>query len=117
MRIDEATKKMAILVDGTTIETSNETNLELYLQGDKTTQYKVKAIVLKNMSIPEILLIDFFLSYLAKIALLVGTISLDNKYYELNLGNQLMKFENKLINKTRINANITSDLKSQDMEK
>ncbi|KAG0420000.1 hypothetical protein EQH57_0334 [Dictyocoela roeselum] len=67
--IQTAEKNVAILVDGSKIESSKHTNLELRFQGDEATTYKIKAKVLKDMSLPGILGMDFLLRNYAKIDL------------------------------------------------
>ncbi|KAG0442603.1 hypothetical protein DMUE_0151 [Dictyocoela muelleri] len=67
------------------------------------------------MSLAGILGMDFLLSNHAIIDLSEGTISLDNKYYELNLKENTTEFESKLLQKTKINAQVSSAVNSRTM--
>ncbi|KAG0435296.1 hypothetical protein DMUE_4785, partial [Dictyocoela muelleri] len=108
LKCEDTNKTKAILIGGTAVESSQEANLELFIQGDKTTRYKVRAKIINDMSLAGILGMDFLLSNHAKIDLSEGTISLDNKYYELKLKENTTEFESKLLQKTKINAQVSS---------
>ncbi|KAG0420243.1 hypothetical protein EQH57_0240 [Dictyocoela roeselum] len=91
--------------------------LELKFQGDKVTSYKIKARVLKNMSLSGILGMNFLLRNYTKIDLAEGTISLDNKHYELNLELTNNELDGEIFKKTHINANVNSETKVKNMIK
>ncbi|KAG0442188.1 hypothetical protein DMUE_0468 [Dictyocoela muelleri] len=49
LKTEETTRNTAILVDGSTVESSSVANFELDLQGDVTTKYKSKTRILNSM--------------------------------------------------------------------
>ncbi|KAG0440938.1 hypothetical protein DMUE_1408 [Dictyocoela muelleri] len=88
-------RTMAILVYGSHVESTKETMLEFKFKGDELTSYKIKARVLKDMSLSGIIGMDFLMRNYAKIDLAEGIITLDNKHYELNLEFTKNEFDSK----------------------
>lgn len=94
----------AVLIDGSEIQTSRETIIQLSLQGYKMTTYRTKARVHKNMSLTDILGMDSILCNDAKIDLTNRIITLDKKHYEIFASKKTTDIDRKIMSKTSINA-------------
>lgn len=99
-------KCMAMLVDGSSIESSKEATLEFNIQGDTTRTYKTTTRVLRSMSLPGILGMNFLLENDACIDFASGIITLDNKSYELKIKKDTDQLDSELVKRTRINVNL-----------
>ncbi|KAG0442565.1 hypothetical protein DMUE_0183 [Dictyocoela muelleri] len=106
IEVENTSKCIAKLVDGTKFETSKEATLKFNIQGYEKTTYKTKMKILKNMSLNGILGMNFLLENDACINLSEGTLSLDKKHYEIKIDRNTNEYDTQLISKTHINANI-----------
>lgn len=83
------------------------------MQGDTTRTYKTTTRVLRSMSLPGILGMNFLLENDVCIDLASGINTLDNKSYEFKIKKSIDQLDSDLIKRTRINLNISTSHRIQ----